>query len=41
MSQVTRAATATPAARRPEYARLGALSWLHFLNDGAANYLPV
>ena len=22
------------------YARLGALSWLHFLNDGSANYLP-
>jgi len=24
----------------PHYGRLGALSWLHFLNDGAANYLP-
>jgi FSR family fosmidomycin resistance protein-like MFS transporter len=23
-----------------EYGRLGALSWLHFLNDGSANYLP-
>ncbi len=22
------------------YARLGSLSWLHFLNDGSANYLP-
>jgi Arabinose efflux permease len=25
---------------RPDYGRLGALGWLHFLNDGAANYLP-
>ena len=25
---------------RPEYDRLAGLSWLHFLNDGAANYLP-
>lgn len=25
---------------RPFYARLSGLSWLHFLNDGAANYLP-
>lgn len=25
---------------RPRYARLAGLSWLHFLNDGAANYLP-
>lgn len=24
----------------PLYARLAGLSWLHFLNDGAANYLP-
>lgn len=27
-------------ADRPLYARLIGLSWLHFLNDGAANYLP-
>ena len=26
--------------RRPDYTRLSGLSWLHFLNDGAANYLP-
>ncbi len=25
---------------QPSYANLGNLSWLHFLNDGAANYLP-
>ena len=25
---------------RPHYLRLSALGWLHFLNDGAANYLP-
>lgn len=25
---------------RPHYARLAGLGWLHFLNDGAANYLP-
>lgn len=25
---------------RPSYINLGRLSWLHFLNDGAANYLP-
>lgn len=25
---------------RPRYGRLGALGWLHFLNDGSANYLP-
>lgn len=24
----------------PHYLRLAGLSWLHFLNDGAANYLP-
>lgn len=24
----------------PDYRRLSGLSWLHFLNDGAANYLP-
>lgn len=24
----------------PQYARLLGLSWLHFLNDGSANYLP-
>lgn len=24
----------------PQYRRLAALSWLHFLNDGSANYLP-
>lgn len=24
----------------PDYRRLSSLSWLHFLNDGAANYLP-
>lgn len=24
----------------PDYPRLATLSWLHFLNDGAANYLP-
>lgn len=28
------------AARAPRYRRLAALSWLHFLNDGSANYLP-
>lgn len=27
-------------ADRPLYNRLGGLGWLHFLNDGAANYLP-
>lgn len=25
---------------RPHYSRLLGLSWLHFLNDGSANYLP-
>jgi MFS transporter, FSR family, fosmidomycin resistance protein len=25
---------------QPHYLRLSALGWLHFLNDGAANYLP-
>lgn len=24
----------------PRYGRLAALGWLHFLNDGSANYLP-
>lgn len=24
----------------PQYSRLAGLSWLHFLNDGSANYLP-
>lgn len=28
------------AVAHPHYARLGGLGWLHFLNDGAANYLP-
>ncbi len=34
--------TATPASAQyaPQYSRLAGLSWLHFLNDGAANYLP-
>lgn len=26
--------------RRPRYDRLATLGWLHFLNDGSANYLP-
>ena len=28
------------AAQSPQYKRLAGLSWLHFLNDGSANYLP-
>lgn len=24
----------------PQYGKLSILSWAHFLNDGAANYLP-
>lgn len=32
--------TLTPSASAPQYPRLAGLSWLHFLNDGAANYLP-
>lgn len=35
--------SAIPPSRQPpapHYARLAGLSWLHFLNDGAANYLP-
>lgn len=28
------------AADSPQYSRLFGLSWLHFLNDGSANYLP-
>lgn len=28
------------ATARPRYGRLTALGWLHFLNDGSANYLP-
>lgn len=28
------------AARSPRYGRLAGLGWLHFLNDGSANYLP-
>ncbi|MDA3912846.1 MFS transporter [Oleiagrimonas sp.] len=26
--------------KTPQYGRLAGLSWLHFLNDGSANYLP-
>ena len=33
-------ATDRPGFSRPHYLRLTALGWLHFLNDGAANYLP-
>lgn len=32
--------TSTGTKDQPLYAKLGTLSWLHFLNDGAANYLP-
>lgn len=32
--------TPLTAIERPRYGRLGALGWLHFLNDGSANYLP-
>lgn len=28
------------AIEQPQYLRLSGLSWLHFLNDGSANYLP-
>jgi FSR family fosmidomycin resistance protein-like MFS transporter len=28
------------AVQAPQYKRLAGLSWLHFLNDGSANYLP-
>lgn len=31
---------ATDIHNTPDYGRLSSLSWLHFLNDGAANYLP-
>lgn len=31
---------AEDAARSPLYGKLSVLSWAHFLNDGAANYLP-
>lgn len=40
MSTIRIEAGDTGTAARPLYARLGGLSWLHFLNDGAANYLP-
>jgi len=36
----TRIETPETAVSRPLYGRLAGLSWLHFLNDGAANYLP-
>ncbi len=34
------AATGTASGSKPSYGRLLGLSWAHFLNDGAANYLP-
>jgi len=37
---MTDAATTENAIRHPEYGKLSVLSWAHFLNDGAANYLP-
>lgn len=41
MATIASAAVASGAnGREVRYARLGALSWLHFLNDGSANYLP-
>ncbi|APZ43176.1 MFS transporter [Acidihalobacter ferrooxydans] len=40
-SQSTLSATLqTDATAGPQYQRLAGLSWLHFLNDGSANYLP-
>ena len=37
MAEVT---TSHEATGQPEYGKLSVLSWAHFLNDGAANYLP-
>lgn len=40
MSQVTAVDAATLPSQSPQYGKLSVLSWAHFLNDGAANYLP-
>ena len=37
---MTQAAATENAVQHPAYGRLSVLSWAHFLNDGAANYLP-
>ena len=37
---MTEAAATENAVQHPAYGRLSVLSWAHFLNDGAANYLP-
>jgi len=37
---MTQAAATENAVQQPAYGRLSVLSWAHFLNDGAANYLP-
>lgn len=38
--QMSAANTVLDTVEQPQYGRLAGLSWLHFLNDGAANYLP-
>lgn len=43
MSHFSSSGVAQPSASidpSTRYVRLGSLSWLHFLNDGSANYLP-
>ena len=40
MSSVTAESGEKPIQQDPHYLRLSILGWLHFLNDGAANYLP-
>jgi FSR family fosmidomycin resistance protein-like MFS transporter len=37
---MTQATASQPIEAGPAYGRLSVLSWAHFLNDGAANYLP-
>jgi len=37
---MTQAAASENAIQHPAYGKLSVLSWAHFLNDGAANYLP-
>ena len=37
---MTQAAATENDVQNPAYGRLSVLSWAHFLNDGAANYLP-
>lgn len=40
MNQLAAAQTKAGSPQSPQYGTLSILSWAHFLNDGAANYLP-